>query len=283
MTKYLLRWNLVWVLLFSSIGVIRPQSAIDNTKSNPAHRFLTTVVGDFWHVASSPFKLSKKDAVSVLSFAAFNAGLITFGDAEADEELALEGYHGVLKPAKWMAKVGEVYDNIGTQNVALGLSAGMFTGGIIFKNKKLRETTRLMLESLLIASTITYWSKRAIGRARPFANQGASEFDLFGSGNSNREYRSMPSGHATSAFSVMTVIAKQYSQWWVKYPAYFWATSVALQRMNDRQHWASDVLVGGAIGYWVGNLLVTHQARKRNPLKISAIYSINRIGMSVYF
>ena len=47
--------------------------------------------------------------------------------------------------------------------------------------------------------------------------------------------------------------------------------------MNDRQHWASDVLVGGAIGYWVGNLLVTHQARKETP-KISAIYSINRIG-----
>ena len=71
----------------------------------------------------------------MLSFAAFNAGLITFGDAEADEELALEGYHGVQSPPNGWPKVGEVYDNIGTQNVALGLSAGMLTGGIILKTK----------------------------------------------------------------------------------------------------------------------------------------------------
>ena len=82
---------------------------------------------------------------------------------------------------------------------------------------------------------------------------------------------------------MMTVIAKQYSQWWVKYPAYLFGLSVALQRMDDRQHWMTDVLVGGGIGYWVGNTLANRSRHSALAARVTPVFSASRLGVTVQF
>ena len=64
---------------------------------------------------------------------------------------------------------------------------------------------------------------------------------------------------------MMTVLAKRYDRWWIKFPAYTVAVSVGLQRIDSRNHWGADVVVGGAIGYWVGSTLVNkcHRPSKK--------------------
>ncbi len=92
----------------------------------------------------------------------------------------------------------------------------------------------------------------------------------------------MPSGHTSGIFSMMTVIAKQYGQWWIKIPAYTLGLSVALQRIDADQHWTSDVIIGGALGYWIGNTLVNRH-KKSQACSFSPYVSPNRVGVIINF
>ena len=74
----------------------------------------------------------------------------------------------------------------------------------------------------------------------------------------------MPSVHTSSAFTMITVIAKQYNYWWVKVPSYGFLTGVVFQRIHDHEHWFSDVIIGGLIGCSVANnLLEKHNRNKK--------------------
>jgi len=67
------------------------------------------------------------------------------------------------------------------------------------------------------------------------------------------DFNSMPSGHTTVAFSVATVFTSVYKDKpWVGVLSYGIATGVALSRLNDDKHWASDVFIGAALGFAVG-------------------------------
>ena len=187
-----------------------------------------------------------------------------------------------VKPGIGLAKIGDVYDRISSKYVLAGLSASMLTGGLIFKDKKLLETTRLLVESYLISGAIAQLGKRVFGRARPYTGEGPSKFEPF-KFRGARDRRSFPSGHATSAFSMMTVLAKQYDQWWIKIPAYTVAISVAMQRMDSRNHWGADVIVGGAIGYSVGSALVNRYKQQSNRVSMNPYIFGNRVGIMFIF
>jgi membrane-associated phospholipid phosphatase len=93
----------------------------------------------------------------------------------------------------------------------------------------------------------------------------------------------MPSGHVSSAFALMTVLAKQYEHWYVEIPAYTFAVSVAFQRMTSRSHWASDTILGGAIGYWVSNVLVQKQRRPSKSPSLNFYPAGNGLGVVMQF
>ena len=256
-------------------------SQIDSsTVSNPIIRAVGLVAGDMKHLSSEAVRISKKDALQLLSFSLLNAGLIYRGDASADEEFAVEGHQVYLKPAKALADIGYLYDDIGTREMFGGSALAFLIGGMIFRNDKMLHTSRLIVESSIVTGAITYWGKGLFGRARPFTGEGPHEFDLF-EFRRKTAYRALPSGHTSSAFAIMTVIAKQYPQWWIKYPAYSIAAGVALQRMDDRKHWTSDVIVGGAIGYWISKTLTDHYQQRETSIQMMPYLSLNRIGLRI--
>ena len=82
-------------------------------------------------------------------------------------------------------------------------------------------------------------------RPRPREDSGSGTFFQGG--------YSFPSGHSTTAWSVATVIAKEYGNHrWVAIVAYGMASMVSVSRFTSRNHFLSDVLVGSAIGYGIG-------------------------------
>jgi len=181
-----------------------------------------------------------------------------------------------------LAKSGYVYDKIPSKYFIAGLASSMLAGGLLFKDKKLLHTTRLMVESVVITNNITYWSKGLYGRARPYLERGAQNFDLF-QFSKKGALRALPSGHTSGIFSMMTIIAKQYNYWWIKIPVYTFSVSVALQRIDDRRHWASDVIVGGVLGYWVANTLVNYNKKITKFFATKPFIHHNRIGLSFQF
>ena len=85
------------------------------------------------------------------------------------------------------------------------------------------------------------------GRERP--DQGAGHGRFFQNHSTNTSF---PSGHSMFTWTMAAVIAHEYPRTWVKILAYATAASVSIARYSGREHFLSDVALGGFIGYFIG-------------------------------
>jgi membrane-associated phospholipid phosphatase len=133
----------------------------------------------------------------------------------------------------------------------LQLSAAMVLAGLLARNDGLRDTGRDAFESqILAAGVITPLLKKGFGRQRP--NQDEMNSHDFDPGSTQDSF---PSGHSTSAFALASAIAGHSDGWIVPTVAYTVASSVAVARLNDNVHWASDVFAGAVIGTATGRMI----------------------------
>ena len=125
-----------------------------------------------------------------------------------------------------------------------GVGGGMFLWGHLTHNDEERETGLLSGEAGIDAFLDTEVFKYALGRDRPFTGNGRGRF--FQGGNS------FPSQHAAISWAIASVIAHEYPGPLTQFLAYGAAGGVSAARFAGRQHWASDVVVGSALGWYVG-------------------------------
>ena len=216
------------------------------------------VVTDFYQdsksVVTSPYHWQKNDRVIAISFLAVTS--LSFATDEDSREMF------VRNRTDFSNRASDFFRPIGDKLPFWALG-GMYATGLVLKDQKAKDTGYLGLRAILITQGITTGLKYSFGRARPFADKGAYYFKGFDFSPSDFSL-SLPSGHATTAFAFASVVAHQYPRWWVKYPVYLLAAGVAWSRLNDNVHFTSDVLIGGAIGYFVGEKIV-HRHQKKHP------------------
>ena len=111
-----------------------------------------------------------------------------------------------------------------------------------YGNDSHRETGKLLASAYMGAGIITFGMKRLVGRKRPLDET---------LGNP-----SMPSGHASIAFSVATLLGYRYPK--SRIPLYIGAGLVSFSRVYLGRHYTSDVIAGAAIGTAMG-VLVWHK------------------------
>lgn len=104
-----------------------------------------------------------------------------------------------------------------------------------------RNTGKLLSSAFISSGFMTYGLKRLIRRKRPLD-------DTLGN-------PSLPSGHATIAFSAATILGYRYPK--LRIPLYIGAGLVGFSRIYLGRHYTSDVLAGAAIGTTMG-VLVWH-------------------------
>ncbi len=114
------------------------------------------------------------------------------------------------------------------------------------------------IASILASGIITPTLKFVIGRERPNESVSSTSFHPF-SGSDN----SFPSGHATQAFAVASVISAHSDQVWVSVTAYTIAGLVGFARIYHNAHWTSDVTAGALIGTFVGRGVVALNKKLR--------------------
>jgi len=131
-----------------------------------------------------------------------------------------------------------------------------------WRDGRAKETASLAVESFLISGIFVQVLKGGMRRHRPYMEDGRDHWDGPGADFSGSTL-SFPSGHSQTAFSIAAVIADQYKHLSIVPPlAYGLATLVAMQRIYDDKHWASDVLVGSSIGYFTAKKVM--ELRKDN-------------------
>ena len=132
--------------------------------------------------------------------------------------------------------------------------------GLVFHDPDARDTAiDGVLASVLASGIITPSLKLAFGRARPTQTDEPLSFHPFRSG-----YASLPSGHATQAFAVASVISAHSDSLWVGAAAYTLAGLVGFARVYHNAHWTSDVAAGALIGTAVGQGVVRVNNRIRS-------------------
>ena len=97
---------------------------------------------------------------------------------------------------------------------------------------------------------------------------------------------SFPSGHAMRSFALATTIAGFYpDKKWVGIVSYSLATMTSLGRVVSKEHWASDVIVGAALGYFIGRGVVKFNEKIGNisNVEIQPIATNYGLGVVINF
>ena len=143
-------------------------------------------------------------------------------------------------------------------NVLL-ISGGIYMGGLLLNHEHVRTTGRMVLESALFAGAITTVLKSVTGRSRPDAQEGP--YRLRGV-QFSAERLSLPSGHATLAFAVSSVLSNRIHNVFASVGLYTLAVVTALSRVYHDDHWLSDTFLGSVVGTSVG---ITISSREDSP------------------
>jgi len=136
--------------------------------------------------------------------------------------------------------------NVGLYGTEAAAGAIFFTG-LLTDNPHAKETGFITAEALLNAYPVYIGMQLIAGRERP--DQGAGHGRFFQDHSTNTSF---PSGHSMFTWTMAAVIAHEYPRTWVKILAYTTATAVSITRYTGREHFVSDVALGGFIGYFIG-------------------------------
>ena len=209
------------------------------SKPSLEKKFLVNILDDQGAIWTSPFHLHETDAKWLAPLGLSTLALIAT-DRQTSGELVEHG-----DDLNRLRISGDI-SRLGSTLSTAGVVAGLYLTGRATHNNHLRETGLLSAEALIDSSILVTALKTTSQRQRPTVDNSSGEFFDGGS--------SFPSGHASSAWSVATVIAQEYGRHrpLVQIGAYGLATAVSLSRYTGRNHFLSDVLVGSAIGYGVG-------------------------------
>lgn len=121
-------------------------------------------------------------------------------------------------------------------------------------DERLNTTAFSSVKAGALALLATEGGKWLVGRSRPAAGRGGSDFHWFGAASGDSSF---PSNHVSVMWAAVTPYALEYEMPWL----YGVAALTNLGRMAGRQHWFSDTVAGALVGYAAGNLMWESQRR----------------------
>lgn len=152
-------------------------------------------------------------------------------------------------------KIASFAKPFGDGRYILPAMGAFYLYGYLFEDERARRTVFLGLESFLVSGIFIQAIKLSGHRHRPGSGDSHDTWEGPGFFASDLSF---PSGHSSSAFSIATILANEYDETAFIPPlAYGMAALTALSRVNDNAHWASDVFLGSAIGYFTAKAVTS--------------------------
>jgi membrane-associated phospholipid phosphatase len=262
--------------------------------------YFPSLINDFEEQITAPFKLKTKQLLMTGAAIGITAALIHV-DGEIDEWARVQ-----KTEHKWINKSSPVITKFGSDwGIYSVITAGVLSA--VCKNEKGVQTSLLATQAMITSGVWVNIIKILAGRERPIADytfsksEGGAWYGPFASWDQDLAIRkpisafdAFPSGHTATAFSIATVFATQYKdRKAIPIICYSAATLVGISRLTEHQHWASDVFVGGIMGYICGKQVVNHYnkthpgldnslpSKSKNKSELTFIQDGNQIGLSL--
>jgi membrane-associated phospholipid phosphatase len=172
----------------------------------------------------------------------------------------------------------DVHDSRALRGAANGLAfvggagpfiagAGLYVVGSTAGSARLATLGVSLTEGVALAAALNGLVKGVSGRALPNVKTTDPGDFSFGRGfhEGNGPFVSFPSGHTAASFAAAAIIAGTAQDWSpatarvIRPIAYTTATLVAISRLYQNVHWASDLPLGAAIGIWSGRTILAWQ------------------------
>jgi membrane-associated phospholipid phosphatase len=225
--------------------------------------FIPSFYYNFEEQVTGPFKFGTKQWLITGAAIGITATLIHFdNDIDIWARVQKQKHSWVNKSSPVITQFGSTY---GISTVAaIGLLSATF------QKQKGVQTSLLATQALITSGAWVQLIKHLTGREDPSASYiyskkaGGEWWGPFAQYDQDlpvyksvTSFDAFPSGHAAAAFSIATVFASQYNNIKaIPILSYSMATLVGISRLTEHAHWASDVFVGGLIGYLCGKQVV---------------------------
>jgi membrane-associated phospholipid phosphatase len=149
----------------------------------------------------------------------------------------------INKSTDGLWKAGHI---LGSTEVMLAASTATYLIGRATGARRAQHLGMDEIEAAILSEAFTQGIKIAVRRDRP------RQID----GTQSHTY-SFPSGHSMLTFAAATVL-QQHLGYRAAIPTYAVASYVAMSRLHDNRHYASDVIFGAAMGVVVGRSVTWH-------------------------
>ncbi len=247
-------------IIFLLLLILNPAvySQVDSSNHIP---FYTQTFEDGKALATQPLRWKTKDWLTLGGVAAGTYLAYSFTDEEVHQYFS---DRPELKE-KTIFKISKMYgEPLISGVIAGGLSLYAYTQ----KDEEAAQIAFEIVESVVYSLSLNVAIKTFVGRSRPFREEGNHKFKLI---NLDYETTAFPSGHSTVAFSLSSVLAAHTENYFYKTLLFAPAFLTATQRLVQDQHWSSDVIAGSAIGFFIGNYLVSrHRDRDYFPFFLAS-------------
>lgn len=219
-----------------------------------ARKLAANIFLDQKEIWTSPFRMHSKDAKWWIGLGAATAVLI------ATDHSTIKTFENSKGQVSW----GNNISKIGASYTLIPLVGGFYGFGVFRDDPKAREVGVLGTEALLDSVIVSEAFKAIAGRGRPDSNKEPGQFFDRGA--------SFPSGHAISSWSVASLVAHEYGDHKaVAFTAYGLAAVVSSARFAAQKHYASDIVAGAAMGWFIGRYVyqthMDHSIHRRAGLR----------------
>jgi membrane-associated phospholipid phosphatase len=240
----------------------------------PTSSFASAYAKSYWtdtkSVFTNPFHWKTGQIIGAGAIAAGTIALIAWGDKPIQQFFYRNENLFIDRTSYYF------FSPLGSGLMGIPTLGIFYACGVIWKNKKAKETGLKGLEAYVITFVMTTTIKQFTHRHRPYQDAPPDPHNWdgpfsWGGPYGTFGYNSFPSGHSSSVFALATLIGLEY--WdtkWVPIVSFGLAGFTALYRLAVNDHWASDVLFGSALGFAIGSMVYFNTNKKLQIIPVSS-------------
>jgi len=214
----------------------KPPAAVGEEGEKPTRGFVKSLI---FNLGDDVKHMPRKNSLYWLAGGSVGALAIHPADKSINQHLATsDSAQAFFAPG---AIIGQGY-------VILPAAAATYVYGRATHSSRVQHLGMDEIEAGLLSLGIVEAIKVSVRRPRPTPLPGQT---------TSATGFSFPSGHATLTFAAATVL-QQHLGYRAGIPTYLIASYVAMSRLTDNVHWASDVAFGTGLGIMIGRSVTWH-------------------------